>query len=282
MILLKKTDFDALKTKVDSIDVSKYVLKNECDSEVGNLKLKILEVSDLLPTSTFNSKITEIEGKITTVDNEIPDISGLVSKISISTLSIKTELNNVLNKIPDITGYVKLNDYCSEITKIKNDNITKAALTSQLNNLKSQHIADEVKKIDDKAKKNCTDILGFESRLKQNEDTLNDLEREASFNRGNCYYHQQYYFLFEPKSKSFNRNGGVISSWLSTGIQNDSKNTDLVSVNNSSNNSPALLNQNNRLGVTFSGNYKKQNKLGYLHGTVINIYIVYEQNSKQS
>ena len=37
-----------------------------------------------------------------------------------------------------------------------------------------------------------------------------------------------------------------------------------------------LLNQNNRLGVTFSGNYMKQNKLGSAHGTVINAYIVYE------
>ena len=72
-------------------------------------------------------------------------------------------------------------------------------MTSQLNDLKSQHIADEVKKIDDKTKKNSTDILGFESRLKQKEDTLNNLEREASFNRGNCYFNQQSYLIYEPK-----------------------------------------------------------------------------------
>ena len=152
-------------------------------------------------------------------------------------------------------------------------------MTSQLHYLKSQHIADKVKKIDDKTKKNSTDILGFDSRLKQKEDTLNDLEREASFNRGKYYYNQQFYFLFEPKSKSFSRNGGVINSWIS-GIHNDSKNTDLFSVNNSSNNSPALLNQNNRLGVTFSGNYMKQNELGYTHATVVNIYIVYELQNR--
>ena len=129
-------------------------------------------------------------------------------------------------------------------------------MTSQLNDLKSQHIADEVTKI-------STDILGFESRLKQKEDTLNNLEREASFNRVFWYYTQESYFLFKPKSKSFIRSGGSISSWISTGIHNDSKNTDLFSVDNSSNNTPTLLNQNNRLGVTFSGNYMKQNKLGY-------------------
>ena len=38
---------------------------------------------------------------------------------------------------------------------------------------------------------------------------------------------------------------------ISTGIHNDSNNTDLFTVNNSNNNSPTLLNENNRLGVTF-------------------------------
>ena len=70
--------------------------------------------------------------------------------------------------------------------------------------------------------------------------------------------------------------GWAIHSCLSTGIHNDSNNTDLFSVNNSNNNSPTLLNQNNRLGVTFNGNYMKQNKIGYTHG----IYIVYELKNR--
>ena len=72
-------------------------------------------------------------------------------------------------------------------------------MTSQLNDLRSQHIVDEVKKVDDKVSKNRTDILGFESRLKQKEDTLNDLEREASLFRGNYYYNQQSCLLYEAK-----------------------------------------------------------------------------------
>ena len=59
---------------------------------------------------------------------------------------------------------------------------------------------------------NSTDIFSFESRLKQKEDTLNDLERDTSFNRGNYYYNQQSYYLFESRSKSFGRSGGSISS----------------------------------------------------------------------
>ena len=175
---------------------------------------------------------------------------------------------------------LKKTDYATEISSIKNVYITNAALTCQLNDLKSQHIADEVKKVDDKATKNSTNSLGFESRLKQKEDTLNDLEREASFFRGSYYYNQNSYFPFESRSKSFSKSGGSIRSWKSTGIHNDSNDTDLFSVNNSNNVSPTLLNQDNRLGLTFSGNYMKQNKVGHAHGTVVNIYIVYELKNR--
>ena len=110
-------------------------------------------------------------------------------------------------------------------------------------------------------RKNITDILTNKTFLERNKSVIDDLEREASFNRGFYYYNQQSYFLFEPKSKSFTKNGEASHAWTSTGIHNDSNNTDLFSVNNSNNNSPTLLNKNNRLGVTFDGNYMKQNKL---------------------
>ena len=145
-------------------------------------------------------------------------------------------------------------------------------MTSQLNDLKRQHIADEVKKVDDKVKKNITDILNAKTSLEHNKSVIDDLEREASFNRGFYYYNQQSYFLFEPKS---------IHAWISTEIHNDSNNTDLFSVNNSNNNSPILLNKNNRLCVTFNGNYMKQNKLGYAHGKIVNLYIIYELKNRR-
>ena len=154
-------------------------------------------------------------------------------------------------------------------------------MASQLNDLKSTHIADEVKKDDDKIKKNITEIITAKNSLLHNKSVLDELVREASFNRGFYYYNQQSYFLFEPNSKSFTRNGGDIHSWISTGIHNDSNNTDLFSVNNSNNNSPTLLNKNNRLGVTSNGNYMKQNKLGYAHGKIVNLYIVYELKNRR-
>ena len=120
-------------------------------------------------------------------------------------MATKTGLKNVENKIPDSNAFVKKTGYATEITGIKNDYVTNAALTSQLNDLKSQHIADEVKKVDDKVTKNSTDILGFESRLKQKEDTLNDLEREASFFRGNYYFNQQSYLFMNLRHFLLNK-----------------------------------------------------------------------------
>ena len=61
----------------------------------------------------------------------------------------------------------KTTDYATEITKIKNDYVTNAALTSRLNDLRQKsHFESEIRKVDDKANKNSSDILSYESRLK--------------------------------------------------------------------------------------------------------------------
>ena len=49
-------------------------------------------------------------------------------------------------------------DVATDITTIKNDYVVHASLTSQLNNLKSQNITDEVKKVEDKVNENKKEI----------------------------------------------------------------------------------------------------------------------------
>ena len=98
----------------------------------------------------------------------------------------------------------KKTEYAKNISEIKNDYVTNAALTSQLNDLKSQHIADEVKKVDDKVTKTSSDIFAFESRLKQKEDLTADLDRQTSFFRGEYYCNRPTYLLYETRSGSFN------------------------------------------------------------------------------
>ena len=86
---------------------------------------------------------------------------------------------------------LKETDYSTEITNIKNEYVTKASLASQLNDLKITDIADEVKNVDHKVMKNITDIVTAKNSLLRNKSVLDDLEREASFNRGFYYYNQQ-------------------------------------------------------------------------------------------
>ena len=100
---------------------------------------------------------------------------------------------------------LKKNDYATEITSIKNDYATNAPLDSKINDLKTQHIANEVNKVDDKAKKNASDILGFKSRLKQKEDIVDEAQRENSFNRGFYYYLEDSYLVYECKDYFFRK-----------------------------------------------------------------------------
>ena len=215
------------------------VKKTDFNAKVTEIEVKISTISGLLPTNTFNSKVSELKNKTKNAESK-PDISDLATKTGLE------------NKIPDSNAFVKKTDYATEISSIKNDFGTNAALTSQLNDLKSQHIADKVKKeIDDKTKKNSTDILGFESRLKQKEDTLNDLERETSFFRGNYYFNQQSYSVYEPKTFSFKETSSGITHWKSTGIDNYSLRTDLGGVGNTSCIYPKVF-QDTKMNVIFS------------------------------
>ena len=133
-------------------------------------------------TSTFNTKSTELE-------NKIKD-AGVIAKSAVTKAnSIKSNLND----------YAKKTDVANDITTIKNDYVTNTSLTSKLNDLKAQHIANEVKTIDDKTEKNASDILGFENRLKQNEDIVDENQREISFNRGFFYYLKKRYLVYECK-----------------------------------------------------------------------------------
>ena len=77
-------------------------------------------------------------------------------------------------------------------------------MTSQLNDLKNQHISDEVKKVDDKVVKNTSDILKYKTSLDHNKSVIYDLEREASFFRGKDYYSNSW-LLFRPIFSSFTR-----------------------------------------------------------------------------
>ena len=101
-------------------------------------------------------------------------------------------------------------------------------MTSRLNDLKSQHIATEVKTIDDKTKKNASDILGFESRLKEKQDIVDEVQRENALTSGRDYYPHKMYLLYECKAFSFKYTSDKINLWKSTGLNNYSRDSDML------------------------------------------------------
>ena len=129
-------------------------------------------------TSDFNSKSTELE-------NKIKDADIIATSAVAKANAIKSDLND----------YAKKTDAGNDITALKNDYVTNASLTSRLNDLKSQDIATEVTTIDNKTKKNTSDILSFESRLKQKEDIVDDVQRENVLTNGRDYYLDKMYLL---------------------------------------------------------------------------------------
>ena len=110
------------------------------------------------------------------------------------------------------------------------DYVTNASLTIRLNDLKSQHIATEVKTIDDKTKKNASDILGFESRLKQKEDVVDKVQIENALTSGKGYYLDKMHLLYECKAFSFKYTSSKINLWKSTGLNNYSRDSDMDAV----------------------------------------------------
>ena len=168
--VVKKTAYNALKSKVDGIDVSKYVgrTKYETDGKAIYDKIDVVEkkipvLTDFVTTARFNHEKNLLATKtaLTPVENKIPDISTLATKTSLSSLlpvstfnSKVTELEGKVTTVDNkFYDFVKKTDYSAEITMIKNEYATNASLDSRLNDLKSQHISTEVKKIDKKLKK---------------------------------------------------------------------------------------------------------------------------------
>ena len=183
--VVKKTDYN---TKVTSIENQiAGITKNTIDNLADITKLKAVDTNSFVLKTKLASDVTTLENKIDTVDKKVPDVSGLATKTSLTsylqTPTFNSKVTEVENKIKatdiiaknsntkasnirsNLTSYATKADVATDITAIKNDYVTNTSLTSQLNNLKIQHIATEVTGIDNKTKKNASDILALENKL---------------------------------------------------------------------------------------------------------------------
>ena len=130
MILLKKTVFDKLVAKVNSIDTSEVILKTKYDRDQPKIENKISNTSGLVKKTDYNAKITKIEGKI-------PRISGFGTNAA--GLSENAALTTVEYKMPNINSLVKKTDYNTKITetekKLTGHNHDKSITTPEFNSL---------------------------------------------------------------------------------------------------------------------------------------------------
>ena len=171
--VVKKTDYN---TKVTSIEAQKAGLtKNTVDNLADITKLKAIDTNSFVTRTKFSADTNALDDKIDGVEKKIPDISGLATKTCLNsylqTSTFNSKVTEVENKIKaadiiaksantkantirsNLTDYAKKADVATDITTIKNDYVTNTSLTSRLNDLKSQHIATEVTGINNKTKK---------------------------------------------------------------------------------------------------------------------------------
>ena len=115
-------------------------------------------------------------------------------------------------------------------------------------------------------------ILAIENKLQRKEDTINENERELSFNS---------HFVYECRTDSFNYTNKKILKWKSTGVFNYPDDDSMKGTEDTKTNLPELKNDR-KIYVYLQGNYFKQNNLVYTNNNkaviigVINIYIVYK------
>ena len=270
-----KIDVDKLKTVPDDLAKFSNVVTNEV------VKKTDFSADDYVKKTKFSGDINSLDDKIDKVEKKIPDVSSLKTKRNVTTLmknldnridglkikeyAKKTILSNYMltsdfntksteleNKIKDavtkantvksdLNDYAKKNDVANDITTIKNDYVSNVSLTSRLNDLKSQHNATEVKTIDDKTKKNASDILGFESRLKQKEDIVDEVQRENALTSGRDCYLDKMYLLYECKVFSFKYTNNKINLWKSNGINNYISDSDMDALSIGTTDLPSLV-----------------------------------------
>ena len=106
--VVKKTVYDKLVVKVNNIDTSRFVLKNEYDTDKTELKNKIPDTRCLVKKTDYNARITATEFQIpsisglatnaalTAVEIKIPNISSLLKKKQIITQKILKSKKNLL------------------------------------------------------------------------------------------------------------------------------------------------------------------------------------------
>ena len=283
------------------------MLKTKYNTDKIKLENKTRDTNCLVKKTNRNTKITELENKIsdisnletktalTTVENKIPKVSNLATKIldnkvgnkipDISNLATKRGLTAIENKIASISDLVKKTDYNTKITdienKLNNHDHDKYNGTSDFNILATNIFNARL------AQANLITKTDFDSRLssfnkKNTQSKSKHLLVENNFNKLKTF--DPDYFIGRWYSKLFSistnvqiakviSNTDYISLWKSKGLSNENFKPPTTSDNSLN---PALNYYGTKTRAKFTGSCLKQDKITYTHRKIVNIYIVYE------
>ena len=234
-------DIKVLKTK--TVDTSNFVTRTKFSTDTYALDDKIDKVDKKIPGFTSFVKKTDFDSKVTEVEGKIPNISGLATNSSSTAVE---------NKIPGITSLIRKTDFDA---KLKN-------ISDRVTNNKSRIIL-----LDNELKKLKT-LVDSAAKTKSDERQIED-----RFVRGFYYYLQQSYLVYECKMGSFNFSNGKISQWKSTGIFNSDLN---VSLSANAKNMPFLENNGRMNVTFHGYYLAQNKVIHPNNNKVVNIYIVYE------
>ena len=236
--LALKTNLSSLKTKVYKLDIDKLKPVPNDLSKLSNVVKndaydKLVSKVDNINTSNFVLK-TKYNTDKTKLENKIPDISNLATKIALSAVE---------DKIRSVSNLVKKIDYNNKVTKIENKlndhNHDKNIDTSEFNTLATNFFnarlaqANLITKTDFDAK-----LSNLNRKITQNkskhllvENELNKLKTfDSSYFIGKSHFEEdgtQKYLVFQPilwyfKVNEINNVANYVSSWKSKALSSES------------------------------------------------------------
>ena len=220
--VFKKTAYDKLVTRVNSIDTSGVVLKTKYDTDKSELQNKIPDTNALVKKTDYDAKITDVEGKI-------PDVSYLAAKIALATVE---------NRTPSVGSLVKKTDYDTKVKevedKLNSNNHDKYITTPEFNILAADVFNARLAQANLMVKTNFNNtVSSLNSKIVENktknESVENQLEKLKTFDLGyfvgKSYFEEdgaQNYLIFQSIHRYFKiTNAKYISSWKSKGLSDE-------------------------------------------------------------
>ena len=194
------------------------------------------------------------------------------------------------NKIPSVRNLVNKTDYNTKVTeienKLNNHNYGKYINTPEINKLAAGIFtqANLITKTEFDCKLSCLNRKITQNKSKHFllENELNKLKTfDSSYFIGKSHFEEdgtQNYLVFQALNNYFTLTTGMkyISSWKSKGL---SEETIVPPPTFTQCPNPLIDYVGNKIRLRFNGSCLKQPNISYTHGTIVNIYIVYELGS---